>query len=64
MTCSGIRQYYRLVKFQNYPNTTRCFAAGGILDNFEISLAVQLSNTTKGHAISYYRLINYANLIS
>ena len=37
--------------FQNFPNTTRRFAALGILDNFEISLAVLLPNTTTSHAI-------------
>ena len=38
--------------FQNVPNTTRRFAARGILDNFEISLAVLLPNTTTSHAIT------------
>ena len=36
---SSIWQPYRLVTFQNFPNTTDRLAARGILDNFEISLA-------------------------
>ena len=39
--------------FQNFPNTTRHFAAYIILENFEISVAVILPNTTTGHAITY-----------
>jgi len=39
--------------FQNFPNTTHRLAARGILDNFEISLAVLLPNTTTSHAITY-----------
>ena len=35
----SIWQQYLLVTFQNFPNTTDRFAARGILDNFEISLA-------------------------
>ena len=49
----SIWQYYRLVMLQNFPNTSRRFAARGILDNFEISLAVLLPNTTTSHAITY-----------
>jgi len=44
----SIWQYYRLLIFQNFQNTTR-----GILDNFEISLVVLLPNTTTSHAINY-----------
>ena len=36
------------------------FAARGILDNFEISLAVLLPNTTGGHAITYTNPIKTA----
>ena len=36
-----------------FQNTTSRFAARGILDNFEISLAVLLPNTTTSHAITY-----------
>ena len=57
MTCTSIWQQYRLVIFQNFPNTTRCFAARGILVKFEISLAVLLPNTTTSHAITYTYLI-------
>ena len=46
--------------FQNFPNTTRRLAARGVLDNFEISLAVLLPNTATSHAINYtnYRVHN------
>ena len=55
----------RLVIFQNYPNTTRRFAARGILGNFEISLAVLLPNTTTSHAITYTNtMASYARMIN
>ena len=43
---------------QNFPNTTRRFAARGILENFEISLAVLLPNTTTGQGITYTNGVN------
>ena len=43
--------------FQNFPNTTSRFAARGILNNFEISLAVLLPNTTTSHAITYTKTV-------
>ena len=48
--------------FQNFPNTTRNFAARGILDNFEKSLAVLFPNITTRHGITYtytYSLVWY-----
>ena len=47
-----------LVIFQNFLNTTRRFAARGILENFEISLAVLLPNTTTSHAITYTNTVS------
>ena len=38
------------------------FAARGIFDNFEISLAVLLPNTTTSHAITYTNLPKFLGL--
>ena len=49
-TCNGMTRtwYFAIIPadiIQNYPNTTRRFAARGILNNFEISHAVLLPGT-------------------
>ena len=58
MTCTLYLAIYQLVIFQNFPNTTRRFAAR-ILDNFEISLAVLLLNTTTSHTVTYTLTLLY-----
>ena len=48
--------------FQNFPNTTRRFAAREILENVDISFAVLLPNTTTGHAITYTNTLAFSVL--
>ena len=63
MTCSGT-WYQAIILARNISklsNTTRCFAAPGILDNFEL---ISCSIIAKYHYRScYYRLITYTNLV-
>ena len=47
--------------FNDYQNTTRRFAAPDVLDDFEISLALLLPNTTTDHAVRGWGPITYTH---
>ena len=61
MTCTW---YLAIIPARKFSNTTRRFAARGILDNFEILLTVLLPNTTTSHAITYTYTIDAQLLLS